>query len=160
MVLRKSEQFKQLLRMSLVTGIDFFCKVLVFCRDPTYVTICKWYFNLNTLKTLLTIFVRLFKYWRDPIPIKYIKEKNFRLNLFSRVILFNMLRGSNLVNWLPVDFSQRYIFASLSLYILIFSWFFLQLVVCESRNSHPKFSIFQLVLFGYNRLNSQWFHVM
>ena len=51
---RKSEQFIQLLRMNLVTGIVLYCKVLVSCRGPTYVTICKWYFKLNTLKTLLT----------------------------------------------------------------------------------------------------------
>ena len=52
--MRKSEQFKQLLRMSLVTGIVLCCKVLVSCRDPTCVTICKWYFKLNALKTSLT----------------------------------------------------------------------------------------------------------
>ena len=51
---RKSEQFIQLLRMNLVTGIVLYCKVLVSCRGPTYLTICKWYFKLNTLKTLLT----------------------------------------------------------------------------------------------------------
>ena len=50
---RKSEQFIQLLRMNLVTGIVLYCKVLVSCRGPTYVTIRKWYFKLNTLKTLL-----------------------------------------------------------------------------------------------------------
>ena len=54
MRVRKSEQFKQLLRMNLVTGIVLYCKVLVSCRDSTYVTICKWYFKSNTLKTLLT----------------------------------------------------------------------------------------------------------
>ena len=54
---RKSEQFIQLLRMNLVTGIVLYCKVLVSCRGPTYVTICKWYFKLNTLKTLLTVFI-------------------------------------------------------------------------------------------------------
>ena len=50
MHVRKSEQFKQLLRMSLVTGIVLYCKVLISCQDPTYVTICKWHFKLNTLK--------------------------------------------------------------------------------------------------------------
>ena len=40
--------------MSLVTGIVLCCKVLVSCRDPTCVTICKWYFKLNALKTSLT----------------------------------------------------------------------------------------------------------
>ena len=49
-------------------------------------------------------------------------------------------------------------FANLSfikvLYILIFSWLVLQLVVCESQNSYPIFSIFQIELFGYKRLNS------
>ena len=49
---RKSEQFIQLLRMNLVTGIVLYCKVLVSCRGPAYVTICKWYFKLNTLTYL------------------------------------------------------------------------------------------------------------
>ena len=40
--------------MNLVTGIVLYCKVLVSCRGPTYVTICKWYFKLNTLKIILT----------------------------------------------------------------------------------------------------------
>ena len=35
-------------------GIVLYCKVLISCRDPTYVTTCKWYFKLNILKTLLT----------------------------------------------------------------------------------------------------------
>ena len=38
MRVRKSEQFKQLLRMNLVTDIVLYCKVLVSFRDPTYVT--------------------------------------------------------------------------------------------------------------------------
>ena len=50
----KSKQIKQLLRKSLVTGIVLYCKVLISCRNPTYVTISKWYFKLNILKTLLT----------------------------------------------------------------------------------------------------------
>ena len=61
---RKSEQFIQLLRMNLVTGIVLYCKVLVSCRGPTYVTICKWYFKLSTLKTLLTYLIRLICYLR------------------------------------------------------------------------------------------------
>ena len=40
--------------MSFATGIVLYRKVLISCRDPTYVTICKWYFKVNTLKTLLT----------------------------------------------------------------------------------------------------------
>ena len=59
---RKSEQFIQLLRMNLVTGIALYCKVLVSCRGPTYVTICKWYFKLNTLKTLLNLLTYLLIY--------------------------------------------------------------------------------------------------
>ena len=36
--------------------------------------------------------------------------------------------------------------------ILVFSCFVLQLLVCESRNSYPNFSIFQIGLFRYQRL--------
>ena len=83
---------------------------------------------------------------------------------FSRGFIFashfvSNPRGFNFANWLPVDFSRGFIFANLSftnvLYNLIFSWFVLQLVVCESWNSYPKFSIFQIALLGYKRLNSR-----
>ena len=47
--------------MSLVTGIVLYCKVLISCRDPIYVTICKWYFKLNILKTLITYLL----IWRE-----------------------------------------------------------------------------------------------
>ena len=70
---RKSEQFIQLLRMNLVTGIVLYCKVLVSCRGPTYVTICKWYFKLNTLKTLLTyLLTYLFTYLLMDFILLYI----------------------------------------------------------------------------------------
>ena len=36
--------------------------------------------------------------------------------------------------------------------ILIFSCFVLELVVCESQNTYPNFSIFQMGLFRYERL--------
>ena len=49
-----SKQFKRLLRTSLVTCKALYCKVLISCRDTTYVSICKWYFKLSILKTLLT----------------------------------------------------------------------------------------------------------
>ena len=72
---------------------------------------------------------------------------------------FNISRGFNFTNWLPVDFTPEFIFVNLSfinvLYILIFSWFFLQLVGCESRNSYSNFSILQIPLFGYKRINSR-----
>ena len=68
--------------------------------------------------------------------IKYLKERNFRVDLFSRVIFFNILREFNFVNWLQLDFSQKFVFVNLSfisvLYVLIFLWFVLQVVVCES----------------------------
>ena len=79
----------------------------------------------------------------------YLKERNFRVDLFSRVIFLNISRGFNFANLLPVDLSRGF------LYILIFSWFVLQLVVCEVRNSHSNFSIFQIALCGYKRLNSR-----
>ena len=70
--------------------------------------------------------------------IKYLKERNFRVDLFSRVIFFNILREFNFVNWLQLDFSQKFVFVNLSfisvLYVLIFLWFVLQVVVCESWN--------------------------
>ena len=89
--------------------------------------------------------------------LKYLKERNFHVDFFSRVIFFNISSGFDLGNWLPEDFSRGFIFANLSfinfLNILIFSWFVLQLVACESRSSYPIFSIFQIALFGYKRLN-------
>ena len=88
----------------------------------------------------------------------YLKERNFCVDLFSRVISFNVSREFDFANWLPVDFSWGFIFANLSfvnvLYILTFSWFVL-LFFSESRNSYPNFSIFQVALFGYKRLNSR-----
>ena len=88
----------------------------------------------------------------------YLKDRNFRVGLFLRVISFYISCRFNFAKWLPVAFSRGLIFASLSfinvLYILIFSWFVLQLVVCESPKSHPNFSIFQIALFRYKRLNS------
>ena len=53
MRVRKSEQFRQWLRISLVTGIVLYCKVLVSCRDPTYVTICKYILNWMLWKPYL-----------------------------------------------------------------------------------------------------------
>ena len=65
-------------------------------------------------------------------------------------LFFNISRGFNFANRLPRDFPRGFIFTNLSfinaLYILIFSWFVLQLVVCESRNSSPNFSIFQIAV--------------
>ena len=55
----------------------------------------------------------------------------FREDLFSRILVSSMF------------------------YILSFSsWFLFRLVLCESRNSYPNFSIFQTALFGCKRLNS------
>ena len=92
------------------------------------------------------------------------EERNFRLDLFTRIILLIISRGFNFANWLPVDSSRGFIFANLCfinvLYISIFSWFVLRLVVCESRNSYSNFSIFQIALFGYNRLNSRLFDIL
>ena len=53
-----------------------------------------------------------------------------------------------------MDFSRGFIFANIgfinAFYIfMILSSFVLQLVVSESRNSCPNFSIFQVALFGY-----------
>ena len=95
--MRKSEQFKQLLRMNLVTGIVLYCKVLVSCRDPTYVTICKWYFKLNTLKTLLTYCVVL------DLP-----EKWFYIEIVRRILqacFFIFKYGAN-----PSLISQQVLF--------------------------------------------------
>ena len=83
---------------------------------------------------------------------------------FHESFFFNISGGFNFANWLPVDFSRAFIYANLSftkvLHILIFSWFVLQLVVCESRNSCPNFLIFQIALFGYKRLNSRLFDIL
>ena len=88
----------------------------------------------------------------------YLKQKNFCLDLYSRV-LFNISRGFNFANWLLVDFSRGFNFANLSfiniLYILVFSCFVLQIIVCESQNSYPNFSIFQIAFFEHKRLNSR-----
>ena len=53
----EEQKIPNLMRMNLVTGIVLYCKVLASCRGPTYVTICKWYFKLNTLKTYLLTFL-------------------------------------------------------------------------------------------------------
>ena len=95
----------------------------------------------------------------------YLKERNYCMNLFLWVIFFfNISHGFNYVNWLPMDFSQRFTFVNVSfisvLYVLIFLWFLLQLVVWESRNSYPNFLIFQIAWFGYNRLNSWLFDIL
>ena len=91
--------------------------------------------------------------------ITFLKERNFCVNLFSRAIFVNILREFNFANWLLIGFSRGFIFVNLSFinvsYILTFSWFVLQLVVYELRNSFPNFSIFQITLFGYKRLNSR-----
>ena len=75
---------------------------------------------------------------------------------FASHLFFNIPRGFNFANRQSVDFSRGFIFANFCfinvLYILIFSWFVLQLVVCESQNSCPSFSIFQIALFGYKIL--------
>ena len=77
---------------------------------------------------------------------------------------YNISRGFNFANWLPVDFSRGFIFEYLSfinvLYILIFSYWHI-IVVCSSASSMwvteliPSFSIFQIALFGCKRLNSR-----
>ena len=98
------------------------------------------------------------------IAFTYRTEKNLLVNVFSRVIFFNVSCGFNFANWLPMDFSRGFIFANLSfikvLYILIFSWFVLQLVVCESWKSCPNFSMFQIALFRYKRLNFRLFYTL
>ena len=80
---------------------------------------------------------------------------------FSESIFFNISRGFSSVNWLPVDFFQGfiYLFCGSQFYqcFIYFDFlrFVLQLVVCETENSYQNFSLFQIVLFGYRRLNSQ-----
>ena len=70
----------------------------------------------------------------------------FRADLISRIRY----------RWI---FLRGFIFAYLSfmnvLYIFIYSWFVLQLEVCESRNTYPIFSIFQIASFEYKILNSR-----
>ena len=79
----------------------------------------------------------------------YLKERNFRVGLFSRVIFltfrvdlisrigYQRVFHKDLFSWILV-LSVFYIF-------WFFSWFAFQ----------PNFSIFPTALFGYNRLNSQ-----
>ena len=80
-------------------------------------------------------------------------NKKLKNNIFASHVL-NILREFNFVNWLPVAFSRGFIFANLNfinvLYILIFSWFVLQLVVCEA-----FVSIFQIALFGYKKFSTE-----
>ena len=82
-----------------------------------------------------------------------LREKFSRGFIFASHFFFYISSGFNFSNWLPVDFSRGFIFANLSfinvLHIFIFSWFVLQLVVCESWSSYPNFSIFQIALFRY-----------
>ena len=61
------------------------------------------------------------------------KVKRFSRGFIFASHFFNISHGFTFANWLPVDFSQGFIFANISfinvLYNLIFSWFVLQLVV-------------------------------
>ena len=88
----------------------------------------------------------------------YFKER-FSCGFIIASHFFNISRGFNFANWLPMDFWWGFTLANLKfinvLYILIFSRFVLQLVVCGSRNSQPNFSIFWIALLWYKRLNSR-----
>ena len=92
----------------------------------------------------------------------YLKERNFRVDLFSRIIFFNILHGFNFANWLPVDF-RKDLFSPIFVWSMFYIFWFFRgcwLVVCGSWNSYPNFSIFQITLFGYKirhtRLNAYW----
>ena len=107
-----------------------------------------------THKTLLSVLFCLFafknKNWTDSF-LRYNWYKNPEIWLTVDILkIKNVPYGQK--------FLRGFIFANLIfiniLYILIFSWFAFQLVVCESRNSYSNFSIFQIALFGYKRLNS------
>ena len=94
--------------------------------------------------SMLTFFKNLFSKGNHITSwIMNLREKNFLVDLFSPVIFFNISRGFNFANWLPVNFSRGFTFANLSfinvLYILILSRFVLQRVVCGSRNSCLNF---------------------
>ena len=56
-----------------------------------------------------------------------------------------------------IYFHKSYFYQYL-IYFVFFSWFFLQLAVCESRSAYPNCSIFQIALFWHKRLNS-WLNV-
>lgn len=92
------------------------------------------------------------------------QEINFRVELFSRDIFFDISRGFNFANWISLDFSRKFVFGNLSfsnvLHILIFLVFVLQLVVCESRNFCPNFSVFQILLLRYKKINSRLFDIL
>ena len=83
----------------------------------------------------------------------YVEEIN--LGNYYRGSFFNISRGFNFANSLPVEFSRGFIFANLSfinVLSMIFYWFVFQLEVCESRNSYASFSISQIALFEHERL--------
>ena len=90
------------------------------------------------------------------VKIKIQKEEwKLKIYLNNCILLRKKFsRGFIFANWLPVEFSRGFIFTNLSfinvLYTLIFSWFILQLVVCEWRNSYPNFLIFQVKYFWYD----------
>ena len=105
----------------------------------------------------------MFSHWEE-LQTRYFSTKllNILRNSFylPKSFLFNISRGFNCANWQTVDFSRGFIFTNLSfinvLYILIFSWFILQLVECESRNSYPNFLIFLIDYLDITDLILDW----
>ena len=84
------------------------------------------------------------------------------MDLFSRVIFLNISCGFNYANWhgwfFCEDLFSRILVLSIFDIFWFFSWFVLELVVCESRGAYPNCSIFQIALFRHKRLNS-WLNV-
>ena len=124
---------------------------------------------LNELKTnwMLIFFYKilhkvwsLILIWCEVLSVySTFRRKTFVWIYFHESFFFKILRRFNIGNCVPVDFLRGFVFVNLSfvnvLCFLIFSWFILQLVLCESRNSYPNFLIHQIALFGYKRLNSR-----
>ena len=130
-----------------------FAVVVKFCHN-----FLKLFYHVQYFCILMNIYLICL------ITTNYLKERNFRVDLFPRVIIFNISREFNFANWIPVVSLGGIIFANLSFvnvsYILIFSWLVLQLVVCKSQNPCPNSSLFQIALFGYEILNSGLFIIL
>ena len=88
-------------------------------------------------KALINDHLRVSKvFWKFRIPTT-LRREIFSWIYFRESLFLNISRGFNFANWLPVDFSRRFIFMNLSfinvLYISIFFYFFF--LVCSSSRS-------------------------
>ena len=149
--LYKERNFKVLIFLScVVESIHFnilFCprkynnffKHIFSLRELNLKGNCFFHVLLKVRKFFCIRFTSLWLFWCSHLLLDYLKARNFRESSF---LTFRVdLISRTWREW-------------------IFSWFVLQLVVCESQNSCSNFLIFQIALFGYKMLNSQLFDIL